>query len=62
MCNMIYNNNDAARVWDYIINNGIATEDELQLVTDINGYSVDTLNDVLYARTGYRDIGQIEEE
>jgi hypothetical protein len=59
---MIYNNNDAARVWDYIINNGIATEDELQLVTDINGYSVDTLNDVLYARTGYRDIGQIEEE
>lgn len=59
---MTYKDNDAARVWDYIINNGIATEDELQLVTDINGYSVDTLNDVLYARTGYRDIGQIEEE
>ncbi len=62
MFNMTYKDNDAARVWDYIINNGIATEDELQLVTDINGYSVDTLNDVLYARTGYRDIGQIEEE
>lgn len=61
MYNMIYNNNDAARVWDYIINNGIATEDELQLVTDINGYSVDTLNDVLYARTGYRNIDQIKE-
>ncbi len=59
---MTYKDNDAARVWDYIINNGIATEDELQLVTDINGQSVDTLNDVLYARTGYRDIGQIEEE
>lgn len=58
---MIYNNNDAARVWDYIIDNGIATQDELQLVTDINGYSVDTLNDVLYARTGYRNIDQIKE-
>ena len=61
MCNMIYNNNDAARVWDYIINNGIATQSELELVTDINGYSVDTLNDVLYARTGYRSIEQIKE-
>lgn len=58
---MIYNNNDAARVWDYIINNGIATQSELELVTDINGYSVDTLNDVLYARTGYRSIEQIKE-
>ena len=58
---MTYKDNDAARVWDYIINNGIATEDELQLVTDINGYSVDTLNDVLYARTGYRNIDQIKE-
>lgn len=61
MFNMTYNDNDAARVWDYIINNGIATEDELQLVTDINGYSVDTLNDVLYARTGCRDIDQCGE-
>lgn len=61
MFNMTYKDNDAARVWDYIINNGIATEDELQLVTDINGYSVDTLNDVLYARTGYRNIDQIKE-
>ena len=58
---MIYNNNDAARVWDYIINNGIATQSELELETDINGYSVDTLNDVLYARTGYRNIDQIKE-
>jgi hypothetical protein len=61
MFNMTYKDNDAARVWDYIINNGIATEDELQLVTDINGYSVDTLNDVLYARTGYHSIEQAAE-
>lgn len=45
-------------VWDLIIENTIATEEELQLVTDIVGYSLYTLNDVIYARTGYRDIEQ----
>lgn len=41
-------------LWDNIVEYGIATEDELQLVTDINGYTEETLNDVIYARTGYR--------
>lgn len=48
--------------WDWLLDMGIATEKELQLVTDINGYSIETLNDVLYARTGYRDKEQLEEE
>ena len=48
--------------WDYMLSNEIATEDELRLVTSINGYSTETLNDVLYARTGYRSIEQYEEE
>jgi hypothetical protein len=43
------------QMWDWLLDMGIATEEELQLVTDINGYSIETLNDVLYARTGYRD-------
>lgn len=43
------------QLWDLIIEHNIATEDELRLVTDINGYSVNTLNQVIYARTGYRD-------
>lgn len=47
--------------WNYLINNGIATEEELQLVTSINGYNEDTLNDVLYVRTGYRSIEQMED-
>ena len=42
-------------LWDLIIEHGIATEDELRLITDINGYSINTLNDGLNARTGYRD-------
>lgn len=51
-----------SKKWDWLLDMGIATEKELQLVTDINGYSVETLNDVLYARTGYRDQEQLEDE
>ena len=50
------------QMWEWLVDEGIATEEELQLVTDINGYSIETLNDVLYARTGYREEEQLEEE
>lgn len=46
----------------YLIESEIATEDEVRLVTQINGFNEDALNDILYCRTGYRDIGQIEGE
>ena len=49
------------KLWDYIVETGIATEEELKLVTCINGYNEDTLNSVIYARTGYRSMEQIEE-
>ena len=51
---------DKNQVWDYIIENAIATEDELKLVTCINGFNEDTLNDVIYARTGYHSVDQLE--
>lgn len=41
---------------------GIATIDEIQLVTDINGYSKETLKDILYARRGNRDFDQYLED
>ena len=41
-----------------IIENNIATEDECDLVTDICGYSLHTLNDIIEVRTGYEDIEQ----
>lgn len=44
---------DSNVVWDYIIDEGIATEETLQVVTSINGYSVDTLNSVLKVTTGF---------
>lgn len=48
------------KAWDLLVQSGTATEDELQLVTSINGYSIESLNDVLYVRTGYRDVNDIE--
>jgi len=47
--------------WDYLIERDIATEDELTLITTINGYNIDTLNDVLFVRTSYRSIEQMED-
>jgi len=45
-------------VWDYIIEHHIATENELRLVCNINGSSVDNLNEVIDVRTGYVDVEQ----
>lgn len=47
------------KIWAYIIENGIATEEELKLVTCINGYNDEALNAVIYARTGYHDVEQL---
>ena len=49
-------------MWDYLTELGIATEEELQLVTCINGYNEETMLDILYARTGYRNFEQLETE
>lgn len=46
----------------YLIEMGIATEEEINLVTKINGYTGETLNDILYVRTGYRSFEQIQGE
>ena len=45
---------DTETAYEALIEAGVATEGELALVTNINGYSLETLEDVLYARTGYR--------
>ena len=49
-------------MWDWLIEMGIATDEEVRLVTNINGLSMEVLNDILYARTGYRDREQYENE
>ena len=55
-------NNVLGYIWDYIVDNGIANDNEVELVTDINGLTEETLNDIIYARTGYHSIEQLEEE
>lgn len=51
-----------AEMWDYLTESGIATEEELRLITSINGYNEEALHDVLYVRTGYRSLDQLEWE
>jgi len=50
-----------SEIWDYIVNNGIATDEELKLVTCIMGYNEEALNSVIYARTAYHDMEQLIE-
>lgn len=53
---------DTGTIWDAIVEYGIATEEELSLVTAIDGYNEDTLNNVIYVRTGCRNIEQLLDE
>ena len=53
---------DVEAMWDFLLDYGIATDEEIQLVTDINGYKESTLEDILYVRTGYHNFDQCKEE
>lgn len=45
-------------LFDYIIDNGIATDSEVGLVADINGCSEETMNDIIFSRTGNHNYEQ----
>lgn len=47
-------------MWDRLMELGVS-EQTLQLITSINGYSTETLLDLLYAHTGLRSFDQIED-
>ena len=53
---------DVNELWDQLLEYELFTYEELQLLTNINGYSVETLNDAIFARYGYRDLEQMMEE
>jgi len=40
----------------------IATEAEMELVTTLLGYSLETMEAILYARTGWRSFDQFEDD
>jgi len=52
---------DFNEMYDYLVEYNYATDKEINLVCCINGSSLDTLNDILYAKTGYRSLEQIQE-
>ncbi len=43
---------------DFIVDNNIATEDEVNLVTDINGWNEEAMNNIIFARIGLRSYEQ----
>lgn len=49
------------QAWDTLLELGVS-EETLQVVTDINGYNLNTMEDVLYAKFGYRSFDQLDEE
>ena len=48
-------------IFNYLEDMQIATAEEIQLITAINGWNIETANDILYVRTGYRDLEQYTE-
>lgn len=49
-------------LYDLLIDLGMFTEEELLLLTKINGFNFQTLEDALYCRFGYGSIDQFLEE
>lgn len=41
---------------------GIVTSEEIDLVTKINGHNMNTINDIIYVRTGCHDYEQLLDE
>lgn len=48
-------------MWDKL-EDGYFTHDELQLCTDMDGYSEETLNKMIYCRYGVRTIEDLVED
>lgn len=50
-----------AQMHYYLVEQGIATKDEISLVTKINGWNTQSLEDILYVKTGYQCFNQLED-
>lgn len=54
--------NEFNEYYDWLVYNKIATEEEIRLVGYIHGFSIETLGDILFVKTGYRSREQYESE
>lgn len=59
---MDWKNLSLDEMWDIFIEYGICSEETLQVVTSINGYSEETMLDILFATTGFRNFEQLAED
>lgn len=48
--------------WDLLETYEVANEDEIRLVCSINGYTEQTMLDILYSRTGLTSFEQLTDE
>ena len=48
-------------MYDTILELGLAIREELELVTSINGFNEQALNDIVYVREGYQTLDQFVE-
>ena len=49
-------------LWDTMTEFGIATDEEIGLATALMGRNIETLESVLFIRTGYHSLSQFLEE
>jgi hypothetical protein len=52
-------NNELEYLVDTMVEYGICNDDEVRLVSAINGYSMESMLDILYVRTGFRSLDQL---
>ena len=55
---MTTTNSTINEMWDTLLELGVS-EQTLQVVTDINGYNEQSMKDILYSVTGYKDFDQL---
>ncbi len=53
--------NERDALWDFLLEYGLASSETLRIVTTLNGYSLNTLESILFAVTGYRNLSQYKE-
>ena len=49
-------------MFDTLEDLGFASDETIRIITAINGWNVETAEDILYATTGYRNFDQLKEE
>lgn len=47
------------QIYNFIVANSIATENEVSLVTCISGWDLESFNAIIYQRTAYHDVEQL---